>query len=128
SGAPASFDQSNRLYEEGKYNEAIAGYESLLKSGKASTAILFNLGNAYFKSGQLGRAIYNFRRAEAVAPRDPDIQANLRFARDRINGSASVLPAPWQHMVHFFTMNELSVVAAICFWALLSLLATLRWR
>jgi tetratricopeptide (TPR) repeat protein len=128
SGAPASFDQSNRFYEEGKYNEAIAGYESLLKSGKVSAAILFNLGNAYFKNGQLGRAIYNYRRAGALSPRDPDIQANLHFARDRINGSASVLPAPWQHLIHYFTLNELSVVAATCFWVLLSLLAALRWR
>ena len=45
-----------------------------------------NLGNAYFKSGQLGKAIAAYREAEQMSPRDPDVRANLRFARNQVQG------------------------------------------
>lgn len=126
--APPDFEEANRLYEQGKYAEAIARYENLLQGGKSSAAIWFNLGNAHFKRGELGDAIYNYRRAEALAPRDPDILANLRFARDRINGSASVQPAAWQRLAQYFTLNEVAVAAAAFFWALLLLLSVVQCR
>src|SRR5262245_59003220 len=103
---PSHFEQANRLYEEGKYTEAICLYEATVRAGRHSPGVFFNLGNAYFKSGELGRAIYNFRRAEALAPRDPDIQANLRFARERISGSAAVQIPLWRRYVGIFTLNE----------------------
>jgi hypothetical protein len=53
----AEFDQANKLYEEGKYSEAAALYESAVKAGQVSPALCFNLGNALFKAGQPGRAL-----------------------------------------------------------------------
>ncbi len=121
------FYEANRLYEAGKYNEAAAHYETILKNNGASAPLLFNLGNAYFKNGEIGRAIYNYRRAEKLAPRDPDIQANLRFARDRIAGSASIQPPLWSRL-HYFKANELTVAAGVFFWVCLALLTLIRWR
>src|SRR4051794_29504249 len=71
----AAFDQANKLYEQGKFAEAAGAYEKLAQSTPASPALYFNLGNAWFKAGQSGRAIAAYRRAEILAPRDP----NLRF-------------------------------------------------
>jgi tetratricopeptide (TPR) repeat protein len=127
-GAVDEFYEANRLYEGGKYQQAAARYESILKQSGASAPLLFNLGNAYFKNGEIGRAIYNYRRAAKLAPRDPDIQANLRFARDRITGSSSVQPPIWTPLVRYFTQNELSVGAALFFWIYLALLTVSRWR
>jgi tetratricopeptide (TPR) repeat protein len=120
------FEQANRLYEQGKYSEAVSLYESMLKAGRYSVGVLFNLGNSYFKMGDLGRAIYNYRRAATLAPRDPDIQANLRFARDHVSGSASVQPKVWERAVDYFTENELSSGAAIFFWIWLVILCVVR--
>ena len=64
----AAFDQANRLGEQGKYADAIAAYEKILGSGRASPALYFNLGNAWFKSGHLGRAILSYRLAARLAP------------------------------------------------------------
>ena len=80
----AEFDQANKLYEEGKYSEAAAVYEKAVKAGQVSAALCFNLGNALFKAGQPGRALVWYRRAEALSPRDPDIQANLQFVRKNV--------------------------------------------
>ena len=77
------FEAANKLYEEGKFAQAAAAYEQLIQSGRVSAPLYFNLGNAWFKSGQMGRAITAYRRAEQLAPRDPDVRANLQFARNQ---------------------------------------------
>ncbi len=46
-----------------------------------SAAALYNLANAYAKSGKAGFAVLNYERARLLAPNDPDIDANLRHVR-----------------------------------------------
>src|SRR5205823_5530071 len=86
--APAAFEAANRFYFEGKFSEAATTYGILEQSGQKSAALYFNWGNALFKSGQIGRAIAAYRRAEALTPRDPDLRANLQFARNQRQGPA----------------------------------------
>jgi tetratricopeptide (TPR) repeat protein len=123
----AGFEAANKLYEEGKYAEAAASYERLLQGGKVSAALYFNLGNAAFKSSQIGRAIAAYRHAERLAPRDPDVRANLRFARNQVQGPT--LPVGrWQRWLNRFTLNEWTVMAAVGLWLLFLLLGLLQWR
>ncbi|HTA29306.1 MAG TPA: BatD family protein [Candidatus Cybelea sp.] len=101
------FLQGNKLYEEGKYSLAAAKYEELLRAGQVSPAIYFNAGNAWFKAGQIGRAIYDYRRAEHLAPRDPDIRANLGIARTQAGASSAALPGSrWTRWVGRAKLNE----------------------
>jgi hypothetical protein len=72
---------ANQLYDSGQYPQAAQAYQQLVDQGYADSALFYNLGNAYFKQGDYGRAILNYRRAERLAPRDPDIEANLALAR-----------------------------------------------
>src|ERR1041385_7273277 len=53
----SGFEAANKLYYEANFTNAAAAYEKLIQSGQGSPALYFNLGNAWFKSGQLGRAI-----------------------------------------------------------------------
>jgi hypothetical protein len=46
--------------------------------------VYFNLGNACFRQDKIGQAILNYERARRLAPRDPDILANLKFAQQRL--------------------------------------------
>ena len=81
------FDAANRLYEEKVNMPRLQRHmSSSARLIPVSAALLFNRGNAFFKAGQVGRAIVAYREAQAIAPRDPDIRANLRFARDRVRG------------------------------------------
>jgi tetratricopeptide (TPR) repeat protein len=102
-----TFLQANKLYEEGKYSQSAAIYEELLRAGHVSPAIYFNAGNAWFKTGQIGRAIYDYRRAWQMAPRDPDIRANLGIARAKAGASGASLPGSrWTRWVALVTLNE----------------------
>jgi tetratricopeptide (TPR) repeat protein len=123
----AAFDSANKLYDEGKFAEAVSAYETMAKSGRASAALYFNLGNAFFKSGQIGRAIAAYRQAEQLTPRDPDLRANLQFARNQ-TPSPTLLPARWQRWLGRLTLNEWTLLAAGAVWLWLLLLAVLQWR
>ena len=113
---PSHFEQANRLYEQGKFAEAASLYESMLKAGRNSAPVYFNLGNAYFRDGNLGRALYSYLMAQRLAPRDPDIQANLRFTRDRVPASVSATPPLWKKLLQYFSVNELSLFSVLLFW------------
>src|SRR5437867_3328477 len=93
--AIAIFDQANRMYEQGKFAEAAAAYQQVISLGHTSSTIYYNLGNAWFKAGQIGRSIVAYRRAEDLAPRDPNIRFNLNFARKQVSGSNARIWTPW---------------------------------
>jgi len=72
-------DQAEKLYEK-----AVLSYEKIINDGQIKNARLYyNLGNAYFLKGNLGKAILNYRRAEKLDNDDANIQKNLAFARSR---------------------------------------------
>ncbi|MEO6026684.1 MAG: BatD family protein, partial [Candidatus Binatia bacterium] len=79
--AQTLFFQANTLYGDEHYPEAIAAYEKVLAAGIESGNLHFNLGNAYFKNGDVGHAILEYERARRTIPRDPDLHANLGYAR-----------------------------------------------
>jgi tetratricopeptide (TPR) repeat protein len=123
----AAFDAANKLYEEGKFAEAVSAYEKLGQTGQVSAALYFNLGNSYFKSGQIGRAIAAYRTAQQITPRDPDVRANLQFARNQ-TPSPTLSPSRWQRWLARLTLNEWTLLAAGAVWLWLLLLAILQWR
>jgi tetratricopeptide (TPR) repeat protein len=118
----AAFEQANRSYEQGKFAEAAAAYQNIVDLGRVSPAVYFNLGNALFKSGQVGRAIVHYRLAAQLAPRDPDIRANLQFARNSVGGPASRRSGWWRGWIQRLTLNEWTVLATTGFWLWLLLL------
>ena len=92
------FFRANTLYTQGQYAEAVEAYEAVLQSGLVSGNLYFNLGNSYFKAGQVGRAILNYERARRFLPSDPDLEANLRFAHS-LTGAEVCQPPLWQRLV-----------------------------
>ena len=111
----ADFSAANKLYAEGKFSEAAAGYEKILQVGTVSPALLFNAANAEFKSGHLGNAIAAYRRAEQLSPRDAELRANLAFVRNQVQG-ATLRESRWQNWAGALTLNEGAVLTAILFW------------
>jgi tetratricopeptide (TPR) repeat protein len=78
------FFKANQAYKEGRFNDAIDGYSQLLQSGQGSGHLYYNLGNAYFRLNDLGKATLNYERARVMLPRDEDLDFNFRYARDQL--------------------------------------------
>lgn len=70
-------------YTAGDYAGAAALYEMLAQGGARDGAVYYNLGSAYWQAGDAGRALLNYRRAQAFLPRDPDLNARLGEVRAR---------------------------------------------
>lgn len=66
------------------YQEAANGFTALLAGGVENAALHYNLGNTYFRLGDLGHAVLAYRRAARLAPGDARLEANLRYVRDRV--------------------------------------------
>jgi tetratricopeptide (TPR) repeat protein len=117
----APFDAANKLYAQNKFVEAVAAYEQVLTNGTISPVLYFNLGNAYFKAGQIGSAIAAYRQAEQLTPRDPDLRANLRFAQNRVTGP-TLKTSAWQRGLGTLSLREWTWVAVAGFWITFGLL------
>lgn len=120
------YEAANRLYKEKKYNEAAQAYEALLKSGAVSSEVYFNLGNTYYKSGQVSKAILNFERAKVLNPADDDIQFNLRLAYSGTVDKIEPIPLLfyqrwWQSFLHLLTPSGWGTVAIGLIWLTLAI-------
>lgn len=122
-----NFSHANQLYAAGKFSDAARAYEGILDAGTVSPNLLFNDGSAEFKSGNLGRAIAAWRRAESLAPRDADVRANLEFARNQVQG-ATWRPTWWEGWLGGLSLNEWATLAAITFWLTFILFAVVQLR
>lgn len=112
--APAladDFKSANARYDAGKFAEAAAAYEKI----EPKTAnVYFNLGNALFRQERFGLAVLNYERARRLAPRDPDILANLQFAHQRL--SVEDQPRLLRRIVESRTANEWSRYELASLW------------
>lgn len=73
--------QARAAYDRGDFAAASAAYTELAARGVDRAEVHYNLGNAEFKSGRIGRAVAAYRRALKRAPNDEDVRYNLNYVR-----------------------------------------------
>ncbi len=76
------FDQATTAYNEGEFEKAIGFYEQILTNQKHSANLYFNLGNAYYKLGEIGPSIYYYEKALLLNPGDSEVKNNLSYAQN----------------------------------------------
>ncbi len=114
----AAFEAANKAYNEGNYPEAITQYKAILKTGEHSAAVYYNLGNAYYKSNEIGPSIYYFEKALQLSPKDKDIINNLAFAQNMTIDAIEPLPKTQlskfiNSITKTFTYNQWAWIAVI---------------
>lgn len=107
-------------YTKGDYKSAIDLYEGLLENKGESAAIYYNLGNAYYKDGQIAPAILNYERALLLSPADGDIRFNLQMAKqrsvDKIEPLGEFFLAKWFHAVqNLASADRWGTIGIVCF-------------
>src|SRR5260370_38616297 len=80
--AQTDFAKANHEYAQGHFKETIGAYETLARSGQWSANLFYDLGNAYFRTGDFARAILNYQRALALERHHPEAAANLQMPCD----------------------------------------------
>ncbi len=119
-----SITTANKLFQAGNYVQAIGIYEQLIDQGLSDSAVYFNLGNAYYQEGDMGRAMLNYKRANQLDPRDADIKRILEIVESSTAASEDFQPAasgPLQGMANltqsWLTINE-SAIFTLTLWFL----------
>ncbi len=125
-------DSASVYYQRGDYEAAAAMYRAVINQGIDDARVWYNLGNAEFKSGKMGKAIKAYLRAQRLAPRDPDIEANLQFVRlyatDKIESNGALFIAGWADwFADHFTFGEWITVSTLLFLVLVILAALKIW-
>jgi len=113
--ADAEFGKANQEYTQGHFKEAIAAYEALIHHGKRNANLFYDLGNAYFRIGDFGRAILNYERALALDRHHPEARANLQIARDEAR-ALELRATMLERYLQFATINQYTIAAAVAFW------------
>jgi hypothetical protein len=86
------------------YRRALHRFEYAVEEGEIYNGRLFyNIANAYYRIGDLGRSVLYYRRAALLRPADPNVRHNLEQARQR---RADRLP----------NSQEASVARVLFFW------------
>ncbi len=113
------FDKANEAYRQDDMTLASRTYEELLAAGFTAADVYFNLGNAYYKLGQIPKAILHFERARKLEPADPDVMHNLQLARgltvDKIEAVPQLFIWGWLQTIRDFCSADT--------WTILFLLA-----
>ena len=105
-------------YQKGNYQQAIRDYEDILKNGE-SAEIYFNLGNAYYRTDNITKAVLNYERARLLSPGDDDINFNLQFARsktiDKITPQSEMFFITWyKSLVNFTSVDNWAKTGILC--------------
>ncbi len=106
-------------YAKGDYTTAISIYETILeKDGEAAT-LYYNLGNAYYKSDEIAKAILNYERALLLDPSDKNTRFNLELAQsktvDKVSQGFKVFFVEWIKVI----INSMSIVT----WSIIGIIS-----
>ena len=118
SGHAVTKSEADSAYIRGQYQQAIKDYEMLLKQG-ASADLYYNLGNAYYRSENITRAVLNYERALLLSPGDRDVRFNLQIARAKTIDKI----VPESEMFFFTWYRSLVNLMSVDAWAWTALIA-----
>lgn len=112
--------------------QAAAIYRQIEADGFINGALLYNMGNAYMQADRRGHAIAAYRQARRYRPRDPFLEANLKYALGMdtpLEGRRSIL----DHLIFWkgwlsYPEKYSATLGAAAITLLLALIALLRKR
>ncbi len=129
SAAPADdFAAGNQFFQDKEYAKAIEAYSRAVQAGVESAPLYYNLGNAYFKSADLGHAVLYYLKARRIDPADEDIKSNLEFARSlatvQLEGvQLNPINALFESIVGPYQLNSLAWLSSLFFVLFFGMLA-----
>lgn len=111
--------EADSAYVQERYEQAISLYNKLLKTG-ASASVYYNLGNAYYRTGDMAHAILAYERAYLMEPGDADIRFNLQLARtktiDKIVPESEMFFITWfRQMIDWYSADQWGRAVVVCF-------------
>lgn len=120
SAQETTLQKANALYAKGDYIAAAQEYEMIAQIQGESPRLYYNLGNAYYRSGDLGKAILNYNRALLFSPHYDDARFNLRIAQqkviDNVDVTSTFFLVQWVNdFGDLLTSNQWAIISLVAF-------------
>ncbi len=111
--------QADSAYAQDNFALAERLYLESIKQDGTSSTIFYNLGNAYYRQGNLGKAIVNYERALKLDPTNADARDNLDFVKSKITDrqidEGSIMTKLWHNVISTFKADTWAWIAVILF-------------
>lgn len=133
SARAASLKDANDAYQRGDYQAAIEGYEAVVAKGVVHEDLYYNLGNANYRAGRYGHALFNYERALRVDPGDEDTDYNRMVVREAVAADGRSLlhgaekDAWWIRFSLGFSITTTTLALLVCNLLFFSGLIALRF-
>ncbi|MDD5020874.1 MAG: hypothetical protein PHR82_01910 [Endomicrobiaceae bacterium] len=109
-------DKALLFYQQENYDQAVKEYEIMILEGLNNPYVFYNLSNAYYKIGNIGKASVNIERALRLVPRDKDIQYNrMLLAKLAKEPDPNIAEFIVQEIKFLVSLNEITVIAGVSF-------------
>lgn len=121
--AQTPVESAEKAYTEDKYQEAVAIYEQIIAGGQVSSDLYYNLGNSYFKSGNVGKAVLSYERALLLDPNNREAESNLIFVnskiKDNMGNGENMMNSLLVGILHLFSYNGWAILGIFSFFLIL---------
>lgn len=97
------FADATTAFDAGKYEDARRGFERVIGKG-ASANTYYNLGNSYFRMGDMGAAALAYERALMVNPSLGEAFSNLKLVREKTR--ARIEDEKWMEKIFLSLRSE----------------------
>lgn len=113
------WQKANEAYTQNDYKKAIDFYSKAKDLGSDGVKLYYNMANAYYKDGNIGKAIVNYNRALRLSPADEDIIYNLEIANSQTLNRIEALP----EFILYTKFKEFRSIMNSNSWAFISLVS-----
>ncbi|MFC1554262.1 hypothetical protein ACFL7D_06490 [candidate division KSB1 bacterium] len=108
------FQEGNSFYQNDDYNEALQMYLGVMNEGFESGELYYNIGNTYYKLGNMGKTILFYERARRFIPDDEDLINNITLVN--ISLADRIEPLPEVFYIKYW--NSFRNIFSITVWKL----------
>jgi tetratricopeptide (TPR) repeat protein len=125
-----TWEAANSAYDNGDFASAIDNYRMLLDKGRRTPEVYYNLGNAYFKSNQIGLAIAAYRHSLMIDPAFYQAAENLAYVRQFVVDKVEEKPKGfllniWYGLERLLSPQGYFIFTMAVFWAVIAILSVL---
>ncbi len=111
--------KGNNEYINGNYSKSIRYYMAIENQGLRSVPLYYNLGNAYFKLGDVAHSMLYYHRALKIEPSNEDTKHNIdvvqSHTKDKIESIPLFILLEWNNAIR----SSLSILG----WSITSIVA-----
>ena len=123
------WNSANAAYADGRWQDALADYTMISDAGLESARLYCNIGDAFFKDGNVPMAILNYERALKLDPSYIDARFNLDLLnssiQDRIDPVPELILKTWMMKVCYLADSDDWAVAFLVLFAVFAALMLL---